>query len=83
MIQLICVAPILKDISIEYETIRFNGSLLKANAYRGDPGPETDAAWDALGIGCKSVLVHDAGADNGRPESCSASRRSNESRHVT
>ncbi|OAL52345.1 hypothetical protein IQ07DRAFT_620013 [Pyrenochaeta sp. DS3sAY3a] len=42
-------SPIVKDVGITYNTIRFNGSLLKANAFRLDAGPEVDAAWKSLG----------------------------------
>ena len=30
----------------------FNGSLLKENVFRQEAGPEVDAAWESLGVGC-------------------------------
>jgi len=49
------VAPVLKEVDTSLHTVTFNGSLLKTNAYRQDAGPEVDAAWDALGVGCEFV----------------------------
>ncbi|KAF2002297.1 hypothetical protein P154DRAFT_594666 [Amniculicola lignicola CBS 123094] len=42
-------SPIIKDVGVEYHTVRFNGSLLKSNVFRQDAGPEVDAAWKSLG----------------------------------
>lgn len=38
-------------------TVVFNGSLLKENVFRQDAGPEVDAAWASLGVGCKFILA--------------------------
>jgi hypothetical protein len=46
------VAPVIQEVEIEFETVSFNGSLFKKNAYRQDAGPEVDAAWEALGVDC-------------------------------
>jgi len=43
------------DIDIAYQTVRFNGSLLKENAYRQKGSPEVDAAWAELGVNCRSA----------------------------
>jgi hypothetical protein len=43
----------LKDVDISYNVIGFNGSLLKANEFRKDAGPEVDAAWESLGVNCR------------------------------
>lgn len=45
------------DVEIKYEEVRFNGSLLKANVYRKDAGPEVDAAWEALGVDYRAAIV--------------------------
>lgn len=51
---LICVlAPLTKDVGLNYETVAFNGSLLKENVYRQSAGSEVDAAWAALGVDCE------------------------------
>ncbi|KAK5139989.1 hypothetical protein LTR04_003219 [Oleoguttula sp. CCFEE 6159] len=43
-------SPVLKDVNISYETVTFNGSLLKENVFRQNAGPEVDAAWTSLGV---------------------------------
>jgi Mycotoxin biosynthesis protein UstYa len=59
-------APILKDVNIKYDAIRFNGSLLKENVYRKPAAPEVDAAWKALGVDYRSVVIpSDQAADSG------------------
>lgn len=52
---MVLLAPIMKDVGIQYEEVRFNGSLFLFNAYRMDAGPEVDAAWKSLGVDCKWV----------------------------
>jgi hypothetical protein len=47
------VAPILKEVDTALHAVQFNGSFLKANAFRLDAGPEVDAAWESLGVGCE------------------------------
>lgn len=46
-------APILKDVGVSYNLVRFEGSLLKSNVFRQDAGPEVDAAWKSLGADCE------------------------------
>jgi hypothetical protein len=50
-------APLLKDVKIRYETIKFNGSFLAESIYRQPPSPEVDAAWNALGIDNRPVVI--------------------------
>ena len=45
-------APLLEDVEIEYEMVRFNGSLLHENIFRQSGSPEVDAAWESLGTDC-------------------------------
>ncbi|GAD96058.1 hypothetical protein PTT_11356 [Paecilomyces variotii No. 5] len=35
---------------IAYNTVTYNGSLLKENIYKKAPAPEVDVAWDALAV---------------------------------
>jgi hypothetical protein len=46
-------APILDDINISYDIVQFDGRFVKENIYRQKAGPEVDAAWEALGVGCE------------------------------
>lgn len=46
--------PVQKDVDITYHTETFNGSFLNLTPWRGKAGPETDEAWDSLGIDCES-----------------------------
>lgn len=48
--QLTKLAPMLDMIT--YHEQPFNGSFLKENVFRKDPGPEVDAAWASLGTEC-------------------------------
>jgi len=50
-------SPLLEDIEISYETIRFNGTFLDENVYRRSGSPEVDAAWEALGANYRSVAI--------------------------
>lgn len=47
-------SPVTKDLEITYHTQRFDGSFLDENVYRQAAGPQVDAAWEALGVNCKS-----------------------------
>ena len=51
-------SPLLDAVPVSYETVRYNGSLLKENIYRGAPSAETDAAWDDLGVNCEFSMAH-------------------------
>lgn len=46
-------SPILAEVDTSVHLVHFNGSLMKANAFRGPAGPETDAAWESIGVNCK------------------------------
>lgn len=43
----------LEDIDISYDVVQFNGTFIHENIYRQGAGPEVDAAWEALGVGCE------------------------------
>jgi len=45
------------DVRVEWQTISFNGSLLKETVFRHDAGPEVDAAWESLGVDFRSIVV--------------------------
>jgi hypothetical protein len=51
------LAPIIKDVGVEYSTVKFHGSLLQSNDFRLDAGPEVDAAWKALGVDYHAARV--------------------------
>jgi hypothetical protein len=53
LIQIQSDSPVTLEQSITYETISFNGSFLNQSSYRQNAGPDTDAAWTALGTDCK------------------------------
>jgi hypothetical protein len=40
---------------ISYHIEKFDGRFVKQNIYRQVGSPEVDAAWEALGVGCKST----------------------------
>jgi len=63
-------SPVLKEVDTSLHVVTFNGSLLKANVYRQEAGPEVDAAWDALGVGYRSLaLPENEAAESGfRPD---------------
>ncbi|KAF2178994.1 hypothetical protein K469DRAFT_674598 [Zopfia rhizophila CBS 207.26] len=50
-------SPIVKEVEPNWHEVWYNGSFLHENSYRGPAGPETDAAWDALGINYRSVVI--------------------------
>jgi hypothetical protein len=50
------IAPVVKDVRPGWHDKTFNGSFLHENVYRQPASPETDAAWNALGVNCKSSL---------------------------
>jgi hypothetical protein len=43
----------MNDVDMNFHTVQFNGSFTHENIYRQGPGPEVDAAWEALGVGCR------------------------------
>ncbi|KAJ8061659.1 hypothetical protein OCU04_009460 [Sclerotinia nivalis] len=50
-------SPILDNVDIKYETVRFNGSLFTNTIYREDPSPEVDEAWYNLGTKYKAMII--------------------------
>jgi hypothetical protein len=46
-------APILQEVDNSLHIVRFNGSFLKENVFRGEAGPEVDTAWESLGVNCR------------------------------
>ena len=56
MSLLMATAPVVRDVKPNWHTQLFNGSFLHQNIYRQPAGPEVDAAWDALGVNCKSIV---------------------------
>lgn len=61
-------APLLNQIDLSYNIIRFNGSFLKENIYRHPGSPEVDAAWEALGVNCTQgiQLISGVSSDENR-----------------
>jgi hypothetical protein len=47
------IAPLIRDVSIEYNDKEFNGSFMNENIYRQVGSPEVDRAWEDLGVNCK------------------------------
>ncbi|KAF2198139.1 hypothetical protein GQ43DRAFT_337235, partial [Delitschia confertaspora ATCC 74209] len=56
-------SPVRKEVDPHWSVVRFNGSLLKANVFRQDAGPEVDAAWESLGISYRSVVIPESEAE--------------------
>ncbi|KAF2006138.1 hypothetical protein P154DRAFT_422717 [Amniculicola lignicola CBS 123094] len=55
-------SPVVRDVEPDWHTVQFNGSFLKQNIYRQPAGPEVDAAWSALGIDYRSVVIPESEA---------------------
>ena len=51
----LCTAPVLKEVDTSLHTVVFNGSFMHENVFRQDAGPEVDAAWNSLGVGCERL----------------------------
>jgi hypothetical protein len=43
---------------VSYHVEKFDGRFVKENIYRQVGSPQVDAAWDALGVGCKCTKIH-------------------------
>ncbi|USP80641.1 hypothetical protein yc1106_07915 [Curvularia clavata] len=56
-------SPVVRDVKPNWHTQTFNGSFLHQNIYRQAAGPEVDAAWDALGINYRSVVIAETEAE--------------------
>ncbi|GAB7345445.1 hypothetical protein MBLNU457_3777t1 [Dothideomycetes sp. NU457] len=50
-------SPVTPDVQLSFHLNRFNGSLLKETIYRQEASEEVDAAWKALGVDYRSVIV--------------------------
>ncbi|KAF1979261.1 hypothetical protein BU23DRAFT_576903 [Bimuria novae-zelandiae CBS 107.79] len=50
-------SPLVKVVKPRWHTVRFNGSFMRENVYRGPAGAEVDAAWEALGVGYRPIVV--------------------------
>lgn len=50
-------SPVMKDVDMTYEMVRFNGSLMKENIFRQNASPEVDAAWVSLGVDYRVAIV--------------------------
>ncbi|KAF2463585.1 uncharacterized protein BDR25DRAFT_337742 [Lindgomyces ingoldianus] len=50
-------SPLVKEVQPNWHVVHFNGSFLKENVYRQSAGPEVDAAWSALGVDYRSLIV--------------------------
>jgi hypothetical protein len=51
------VAPLLDNIEVSYHVEKFDGKFVKENIYRQVGSPQVDAAWEALGVGCKCTKI--------------------------
>ncbi|KAK3936120.1 hypothetical protein QBC46DRAFT_420336 [Diplogelasinospora grovesii] len=51
--------PILEDTKIRYTSVQFDGRFNHENIYRQDGSPTVDAAWEALGISYRPVVIPD------------------------
>lgn len=52
--QSMAPSPVTRDLDISFHNTQFEGSFMDENIYRLKANNETDAAWEALGINCKS-----------------------------
>ncbi|EFQ91715.1 hypothetical protein CFE70_007643 [Pyrenophora teres f. teres 0-1] len=50
-------SPVVRDVKPNWHTQLFNGSFLHQNIYRQPASPEVDAAWEALGVNYRSVVI--------------------------
>ena len=50
-------SPVLEDIDVTYNVIRFNGSFMHQNIFRQPASPEVDAAWKSLGADYRPLAV--------------------------
>jgi hypothetical protein len=51
------LAPVLRETKLEYSVVSFNGTFMHEDIYRQTGSPEVDAAWEALGVDCKSTAT--------------------------
>ncbi|KAH8716933.1 hypothetical protein GQ44DRAFT_775691 [Phaeosphaeriaceae sp. PMI808] len=50
-------SPVVKEVKPGWHDKLFNGSFLHQNVYRQSAGSEVDAAWNALGVNYRSVVI--------------------------
>ncbi|KAL6708353.1 hypothetical protein ACN47E_003277 [Coniothyrium glycines] len=50
-------SPVVRDVKPNWHVELFNGTFLHQNVYRQSAGPEVDAAWEALGVNYRSIVV--------------------------
>ncbi|KAF2443712.1 hypothetical protein P171DRAFT_455564 [Karstenula rhodostoma CBS 690.94] len=50
-------SPLIKEVEPKWHDVRFNGTFLHENVYRQGAGPEVDAAWEALGVDYRPIVV--------------------------
>jgi len=50
-------SPVVQEVDIKYDVMRFNGSFMRENIFRQDAGPEVDAAWESLGVDYRAAAV--------------------------
>jgi Mycotoxin biosynthesis protein UstYa len=55
-------SPVVNEVDIKYSMVDYNGSFFHQTIYRGDPSPEVDAAWEALGVDYRALAVPEADA---------------------
>ncbi|EDU46407.1 conserved hypothetical protein [Pyrenophora tritici-repentis Pt-1C-BFP] len=69
-------SPVVRDVKPNWHTQQFNGSFLHQNIYRQPASPEVDAAWAALGVNYRSVVVpeNEAGQMGLRPDQVKVSQ---------
>lgn len=53
----IFVAPLVRDVAIQYKPKEFNGSFMNENIYRQVGSPEVDKAWEDLGVNCEYEVI--------------------------
>lgn len=51
------LAPVLKDVKVQYAYTEFNGTFMKEDVYRRKGSPEVDAAWEALGVDYRAGVI--------------------------
>ncbi|KAF2878243.1 hypothetical protein BDV95DRAFT_478877 [Massariosphaeria phaeospora] len=56
-------SPLVGEVKPSWKIVQFNGSFLHENIYRQTAGPEVDAAWEALGVEYRSVIVPESEAE--------------------
>lgn len=50
-------SSVTKDVPIKWSTIQFNGNFMNENIYRKPANPETDQAWEDLGVNYRPLRI--------------------------